>query len=31
VAAGSLGERGGGAVRAVQEDQLLHHQRRPDP
>nr|TKW16357.1 hypothetical protein SEVIR_5G294932v2 [Setaria viridis] len=24
-------ERGGGAVRAVQEDQLLHHRRRPDP
>jgi hypothetical protein len=27
----SLGERGGGAVRALQEDQLLHHQRRAHP
>ena len=28
---GSHGGRGGGAVRAVQEDELLHHQGRPHP
>ena len=27
----SLRERGGGAVRALQEDQLLHHRRRTHP